>query len=471
MHSVTVLGTGYVGLTTGAYLAHLGHRVVCVDVDAAKVRALQYGAVPIVEDGLEEMVRDGIASGRLSFVIDGRIVVGEAEFVFLCLPTPQGADGAADIGFVLAAAADIGPHLRSGAVVVNKSTVPVGTTRLVATALARPDVSVVFNPEFLREGTALRDCLQPDRIVVASDDPAAMVRVAALYDELRAPVIQTDVASAEMIKYASNAFLATRLSFVNAIATLCERVGADARDVLLGMGHDRRIGFDFLSPGPGWGGSCLPKDTKALLRLAEDYDHDFTVLRGAIENNRAQFDSVAAKVERMAGGSLVGVNVAVWGLAFKAGTDDLRDSPALEAIGRLRHAGATIHAYDPAVRTAPAGVTLMGDAYEAVRDADILVILTEWSEFAAADLEKVRDFMAAPRIMDARNVLASEQAQALGIHYEGVGTTAGRPVAPSVPAWNGNGHSNGRAHWNGNGHGTPRLIDLVEIEGDALAGP
>jgi UDPglucose 6-dehydrogenase len=474
MHSVAVLGTGYVGLTTGAYLAHLGHRVTCADVDAAKVRALRQGMVPIVEDGLEAMVREGIDAGRLSFVIGGRGAVGEAEFVFLCLPTPQGADGSADIGYVLTAAAEIGPHLRPGTVVVNKSTVPVGTTRMVATALARRDVSVVFNPEFLREGTALRDCLQPDRIIVASDDPEAMVRVGALYAELGAPVIHTDLASAEMIKYASNAFLATRLSFVNAIATLCERVGADARDVLLGMGHDRRIGFDFLSPGPGWGGSCLPKDTKALLRLAEDYDHDFNVLRGAIDDNRAQSDSVAARVEWMAGGSLVGANVAVWGLAFKAGTNDLRDSPALEVIARLVSAGAAIQAYDPAVQIAPEGVTLMPDLYDAVRNADILVILTEWPEFAHADLEKVRDLMAAPRIMDARNVLPSQHAGTLGFLYEGVGITSGRGVAPPTPSRNANGHSNGNGNkngngrWNGNGHGKPLVIDLVD--GDALAG-
>jgi UDPglucose 6-dehydrogenase len=413
-----------VGLTTAAYLAHLGHRVVCADVDEGKVRALVQGDVPIVEEGLEEMVREGLDEGRLSFVVGGSRAVGEAEFVFLCLPTPQGPDGSADLGYVLAAATEVGPHLLPGAVVINKSTVPVGTAELVAAALGRPDVSVVSNPEFLREGTALRDCLQPDRIVIASDDPEAMDRVADLYRSLDAPVVMTDPASAEMIKYACNALLATRLSFVNAIATLCERVGADIRDVALGMGYDRRIGFEFLSAGPGWGGSCFPKDTQALLRLAEDCDFDFRLLRGAISDNRARFASVAAKVERMVGGSLAGVTVGVWGLAFKAGTNDLRDSPAIEVVTRLVSAGADVQAYDPAVRTPPDPITLMPDAYDAARGADVLVVLTEWPEFARADLQKVYEVMAAPRIVDARNVLCPDAARAIGFEYDGIGHRA-----------------------------------------------
>lgn len=425
MHSVAILGAGYVGLTTAAYLAHLGHRVTCADVDAVKVRALRRGKVPIVEAGLEEMVRKGIDDGRLAFVVGGKNAVGAAEFVFLCVPTPQGANGSADVSFVLAAAAEIGPHLQPGAVVINKSTVPVGTAQLVITALGRRDVSVVSNPEFLREGSAVRDCLLPDRIVIAGDDPEAMARVAQLYASLDAPIVMTDPASAEMIKYACNALLATRISFVNAISTLCERTGADVRDVLLGMGYDRRIGHESLSPGPGWGGSCFPKDTRALLRLAEEYDFDFKLLRGAIDDNKSHFDLVAAKVERMVGGSLWGATVAVWGLAFKAGTDDVRESPAIEVVNRLLSAGARVRAYDPAVRNAPDTVAMMPDAYDAVRGADVLVVLTEWPEFATADLQKVYELMARPRIVDARNVLASSVARDLGFTIDSMGISVG----------------------------------------------
>lgn len=421
MNSLAVLGAGYVGLTTSAYLSHLGHRVVCADVDARKVERLSRGEIPIVETGLVEMVRQGLDEGRLSFVVGARSAVREAEFVFLCLPTPQGADGSADVGYVLSAAAEIGPHLQRGAVVINKSTVPVGTARIVAAALGRPDVAVVSNPEFLREGTALRDCLQPDRIVIASDDHEAMRRVAALYGSIDAPIVMTDPASAELIKYACNALLATRLSFVNAIATLCERVGADVRDVMLGMGHDRRIGFDFLSAGPGWGGSCLPKDTRALLNLADECDYGFNVLRGAIEDNRAQFGAVVEKVERMAGGSLSGATIGVWGLAFKAGTDDLRESPAIEVIKRLLSAGARVQAYDPAVHAVPQPITLASDEYDAVRGAEVLVVLTEWAEFAGADFQKVYELMALPRIVDARNVLCAEALRSLGFAFDGVG--------------------------------------------------
>jgi UDPglucose 6-dehydrogenase len=432
MKTVAVIGTGYVGLTTGAYLAHLGHQVVCADIDPNKVRTLQRGEIPIVEAGLEEMVNRGLDEGRLSFVLGAVNAIADAEFVFLCLPTPQGADGSADVGYVLAAAADIGPHLRMRAVVINKSTVPVGTAGRVSDVLRRRDVSVVSNPEFLREGTAVHDSLHPDRIVLGSDDPDAMDRVAELFESIDAPVVMTDPASAEMIKYACNALLATRLSFVNAIATLSERVGADVRDVLQGMGHDRRIGFEFLKPGPGWGGSCFPKDTKALLHIAENHGYDFSLLRGAVESNRAQFDSVAAKVRRMVGGSLAGKTVAVWGLAYKAGTDDMRDSPALEVIDRLVTEGARVQAYDQAVTNAPGLVDLMSDEYNAVRGADVLVILTEWSHFADADLEKVGELMASPCIVDTRNVLQPTVARTLGFAYDGIGLPLHRPVGEEI---------------------------------------
>ncbi len=268
--------------------------------------------------------------------------------MFLCVPTPQGEDGSADLTYLRDAAVEIAPALDAEAIVINKSTVPVGSTRVVEEAMGRDDVIVVSNPEFLREGSAVHDCLNPDRIVIGADDPAAAMRVAGLFESLKAPLVITDPASAETIKYASNAFLATKVSFVNAIANLCEAVGADVRDVVLGMGYDKRIGFEFLKPGPGWGGSCFPKDSRALVRIAEDAGYDFDLLKGVITVNDEQYLRMVAKVERAVGGSVEGCVVAVWGLTFKARTDDLRDSPSLEIISRLRDRGAVVRAYDPA---------------------------------------------------------------------------------------------------------------------------
>ncbi|MCA1656376.1 MAG: UDP-glucose/GDP-mannose dehydrogenase family protein, partial [Actinobacteria bacterium] len=330
MSTVAVIGAGYVGLTTAACFAHMGHRVTCADVVADKVERLSRGDIPILEAGLPELVREGLDGGRLSFVLGAPAAVEGCEFVYLCVPTPQAPDGSADLSYIRQAAADIGPLLAPESVVVNKSTVPVGSTRVVEEVLGRDDVSVVSNPEFMREGSAVHDFLHPDRIVIGSDDQAAAAKVAALFSALRAPVIVTDPASAETIKYASNAFLATKVSFVNAVANVCEAVGADVRDVLLGMGYDKRIGFEFLKPGPGYGGSCFPKDTSALIRIAEDAGYDFGLLRGVSEVNLQQFERVVAKVEHMLEGTLDGAVVATWGLTFKARTDDLRQSPALE---------------------------------------------------------------------------------------------------------------------------------------------
>ena len=345
--NVAIIGTGYVGLTTGACLAHLGHTVVCADVVPEKVDALNAGNVPILEAGLDELVHEGLQSGQLSFVLGAENAVAEAEFVYLCVPTPQGGDGAADLSYIEEAAGQISPHLQSEAVVINKSTVPVGSTRVVERALGRSDIAVVSNPEFLREGSAVHDLLNPDRVVIGADDQAAAIRVAGLYLGLAAPLQVTDPASAETIKYASNAFLATKISFVNAIAAVCEAVGADVNDVVLGMGYDKRIGNAFLRPGPGWGGSCFPKDSHALVKIAEDAGYDFDLLRGVIDVNREQFARVADKIEAMAGGALDGRTVAVWGVTFKARTDDLRDSPALEIAAILRERGARVVAFDP----------------------------------------------------------------------------------------------------------------------------
>ena len=423
MGKIAVIGTGYVGLTTGACFAHLGHEVICADIDVEKVARLNRGEIPIHEPGLDRVVAEGRESGRLTFVVGAALAAQACEFAYLCVPTPEGPDGSADLSYIEAAAREIGPVLPANAVVVNKSTVPVGSTRVVERALERPDVTVVSNPEFLREGNAVSDFLQPDRVVIGADDQSAAVRVAALYVGVPAPLMVTDPASAETIKYACNAFLATKLSFVNAVAAICEAVGADANDVILGMGYDRRIGHEFLRPGPGWGGSCFPKDTKALIRIAEDYGYDFKLLRGVVEVNDEQFARTADKVVRMAGGSVDGVRVAAWGLTFKARTDDLRESPSLEILRRLAGDGAVVTAYDPAVPTSTAlpGIEVVGDAYAAVEGAEVLVVLTEWDEFKWLDMDKVRELMASPRILDARNLLDRGPVLRRGFTYQGIG--------------------------------------------------
>ena len=464
---VGVVGAGYVGLTTAACLAHLGHDVACGDVDVEKLAALSRGVVPILEDGLADLVAQGLRSGRLSFVLGAGAAAADREFVFLCVPTPLGEDASADMSFVEDAVAEMAPVLQPGAVVVAKSTMPPGSSRLVRRLLDRAgvrssDVGVVANPEFLREGTAVHDFLHPDRIVIGCDEPGTAVRVSALYRGVDAPVLVTDCASAEMIKYASNTFLATKVSFINAIASLCEALDADVREVALGMGYDPRIGFDFLRPGPGYGGSCLPKDTAALIRAAEEVGYDFSLLRGVAEVNRTQHDRIVDKIRRAAG-DLGAARVAVWGLTFKANTDDLRDSPALAVTERLLDEGALVVAYDPvagpraphalAARRPPPEIVLTdpaaesgrtslrlaqqtapttkppalerlfiaADAYEACRGASVLAVLTEWDEFRWLDFDRIRAAMAVPAVVDARNLLDAHALRRRGFHYEGVG--------------------------------------------------
>ena len=418
---IAVVGTGYVGLTTGACLSHLGHHVTCVDVDEAKVERLQRGEIPILEDGLPELVAEGVQAERLCFVVGAENAVGDCDFVFLCVPTPQGEDGSADLRYVEAAAREIGPLLRPGTIVINKSTVPVGSTRVVERAMRRSDVHVVSNPEFLREGTAVSDFLHPDRVVIGADDQTAAIRVASLYSALSAQIQITDPASAETIKYASNAFLATKLSFVNAVAAVCEAVGADVNDVVVGMGYDRRIGADFLKPGPGWGGSCFPKDTQALIYIADQAGYDFGLLRGVVEVNDQQFIRVADKIERAAGGSLDGAVVAVWGLTFKALTDDLRDSPSLNVIKILQDRGATIRGYDPAVTSSFSDITVVADPYEACEGASVLAVLTEWDQFKWLDFERVAAELTRPHVVDGRNLLDRQLLRQHGLVYEGIG--------------------------------------------------
>jgi UDPglucose 6-dehydrogenase len=425
---VAIVGAGYVGLTTAACFARLRHDVTCADIDADRVARLRTGDIPILEEGLPELVAEGLAAGRLDFVVGAPTAVRDAEVVFLCVQTPAGEDGAADLSFVQAVAREIAPVLAPGTVVVNKSTVPVGSTRFVQRELseagAAADVSVASNPEFLREGQAVRDFLNPDRIVIGCEDPQAAVRVAELYRGVQAPVLVTDPASAEMIKYASNAFLATKVSFINAIANMCEAVDADVREVAIGMGYDARIGFQFLHPGPGFGGSCFPKDVAALLHASRAAGFNFDLLEGVVEVNRAQHERVVDKVRRAVGGDLEGATVGVWGLTFKADTDDLRDSPALFIARRLVAEGAKVRAHDPAITVlagAPDGLEVRPDPYDAATGTDAVALLTEWDAFRWLDFDQVRGVMRNPAIVDARNLLDPAAMRRRGFSYDGIG--------------------------------------------------
>jgi UDPglucose 6-dehydrogenase len=433
-----VVGVGYVGLTTGACLAHLGHHVICADVDEDRVARLRRGEIPIVEEGLADIVAEGLSSGRLQFEVGAAAAATDTDVVFLCVPTPQGADGGADLRYIETAAAQIAPVLKPGALVVNKSTVPVGSTRAVEDVLKRPDVSVVSNPEFLREGTAVSDFLHPDRVVIGADDRSAGERLAEMYAGLDCRMIITDPASAETIKYAANGFLAMKISFVNAIAAMCEAVGANVDDVVDGIGSDSRIGTAFLRPGPGWGGSCFPKDSKALVKIAADYGYDFTMMKGVIDVNDEQKRRMVAKVRRAVGKTpgrgLTGTTVGVLGLTFKAGTDDLRDSPSLTMVRSLLASGATVKAFDPTVEPEPtgpkakvlSGIDLSGTIQAAVADADVIVIATEWPEFAKVNLDEVAG-LAKPGavLVDTRNLLDPAAVRAAGLRYDGVGRPNG----------------------------------------------
>jgi len=418
---IAIIGTGYVGLTTGACFAHMGHQVTCADIDPDKVATLNRGEIPILEPGLDKIVKEGVDSGRLTFVLGSENAVKDCEFAFLCVPTPQGEDDSADLSYIQQAAREIGPLLPSGSVVVNKSTVPVGSTKVVERHLGRTDVHVISNPEFLREGSAVQDFLHPDRVVIGCSNTTAAVKAQSLYLSVNAPIMVTDPASAETIKYASNAFLATKISYVNAIAAVCEAVGANVSDVTLGMGYDRRIGDMFLNPGPGWGGSCFPKDTRAMIKIAEDAGYHFHMLNGVVQVNEEQFDRMVRKVENSLGGQIDGAVVASWGLTFKANTDDLRESPAIEILNRLAAKGAKIRAYDPGCKQQLDNIEVVSDPYEAVDGADVLCVLTEWDDFKWYDMEDVGARMAHRRVVDARNLLDGHNLKAKGFTYDGVG--------------------------------------------------
>lgn len=430
---VTIVGTGYVGLTTGACLAHLGSDVTCLDVDARKVEALREGRIPIVEAGLDELVATQVAEGRLRFTTDAKDSVPTADVVMLCVPTPQDEDGSADLTYVREAASTLGPLLKPGAVVVNKSTVPIGSFGIVADTIGRDDVHVVSNPEFLREGTAVRDCLQPDRVVIGADDARAAALVASLYRHLDTEIISIDPASAEMIKYAANGFLAMKISFINSVAALCELVGADVLKVAHGIGTDHRVGRAFLDPGPGWGGSCFPKDSRALVAIAASHGYDFSLMRGVIDINEVQYERMVHKVVDALGrfdhDRLTGLTVGALGLTFKAGTDDLRDSPAIRVLEMLAKRGATVRAYDPTVPPGREsvhldrvpGLELCTSALDAAAGADTVVVLTEWPEFRDVELAALGAAMRGRQIVDCRNLLDPVAVRAAGLGYDGVG--------------------------------------------------
>ena len=431
--SIAIIGTGYVGLTTGACFASLGHSVTCCDIDVAKVRILESGEIPFVEDGLHEIIQRSRDTGHLRFALGADPTVRTADVIFLCVPTPQDDDGSADLSYVRAAANEIGPLLKAAAVVVNKSTVPVGSFHIVADALDRDDVHVISNPEFLREGSAVRDFLDPDRIVIGADAQVAADIVASLYASLDTDIVFTDPASAELIKYAANGFLAMKISFINSVAALCEQVGADVASVVRGIGSDRRIGSQFLQPGPGWGGSCFPKDSRALVAIAAEHDYDFSLMRGVIDINESQYDRMVSKIVRAAGrrdgDRLDGVVIGALGLTFKAGTDDLRESPSVRILERVRQLGAEIRAYDPTTAgtlntiqtNRLAEFTLLPTAIDATRDVDVVAVLTEWPEFATIDLDKVADVMSGTAVVDCRNLLDPATVRSAGLTYDGVG--------------------------------------------------
>ena len=432
---IAMIGTGYVGLVSGACFAEFGPDVTCVDVDAAKIERLLNGEIPIYEPGLQALVAKGVQSGRLSFTTDLARAVSEADAVFIAVGTPsRRGDGHADLRYVEAAAIEVAKSLKGYTVVVTKSTVPVGTGRRVAELIrgANPtaEFDVASNPEFLREGSAIGDFMRPDRVVIGAETDRARAVMQALYRPLylmETPVVMTTLETAELTKYAANAFLATKITFINEMADLCEKVGANVQDVARGMGLDGRIGKKFLHAGPGYGGSCFPKDTIALVRTAQEYGSPARLVETVVQVNDTRKGAMASRVIAACGGSVRGKTVGVLGVAFKPNTDDMRDAPSLAIVPALQDAGATVRAYDPAAMH-EAGPLLPGvqwctDAYDAAVGADVLVIITEWNEFRALDLDRVGASMKQKVLVDLRNVYRAEDVRAQGFRY----TSIGRP--------------------------------------------
>ncbi len=430
MSKICVIGTGYVGLVTGTCFADLGNNVYCLDVDPNRVNNLKNGIMPIYEPGLEQLVKQNVQAGRLTFTMSYQDALKDAEYAFIAVGTPSGNDGEADLQYVRQAAERIADLVEHPILVINKSTVPVGTGDWVAEVInkrraGKPlDFSVVSNPEFLREGSAINDFMNPDRVVLGSEDPEAANHVAILYQPLRCTIMVTDLRTAEMIKYASNAFLATRISFINEIGNMCEELGADVKEVALGMGYDKRIGHAFLDAGLGWGGSCFPKDVKALEHMAVLHGTQPQMLQAVMEINRNQRRRAIMKL-RKALRSLNDKTIGILGISFKPNTDDIRDAAAIEIIHLLQNEGAHIRAYDPqAMENASKtlkNVTLCENPYQVAEKADALILATEWNEFKQLDFGKIKELMNQPVILDGRNLWDAKSMKDLGFTYMGVG--------------------------------------------------
>ncbi|MBE7468145.1 MAG: UDP-glucose 6-dehydrogenase [Anaerolineae bacterium] len=430
MRNITVIGAGYVGLVTGTGFADLGNKVCCLDIDESKISMLQNGEVPIFEPGLQEMIQRNVQAGRLTFTTDYGEALADAEFVFIAVGTPEGVDGEADLKYVGQAAKTIAKTMRRPMIIVNKSTVPVGTGDWVAdiirTNQPEPiDFAVVSNPEFLREGSAIIDSTSPDRIVLGSLNKEAANKVAELYLSLRSRIIITDLRTAEMIKYASNAFLATRISFINEIANICEQLGADVKEVATGMGYDKRIGHYFLDAGVGYGGSCFPKDVKALAHMATTHGTHPQLLKAVMDINQHQRIHVIQKLRELLGQRLNGKVIGLLGLAFKPNTDDMREAPAAEIGRALLRENAIVKGYDPEAMNVAAkmmpNLQLAEDVYSLAEGCDALILLTEWNEFKHLDLPRVKELMRQPVFIDGRNLYEPDMMTKCGFIYRGVG--------------------------------------------------
>lgn len=430
--NICVIGTGYVGLVTGTIFADLGNEVICVDKNPEKVAMLERGEMPIYEPGLEEMVARNVQDRRLFFTEDLHHAVERSEVVFICVGTPPQPNGDPDMSYVQGAAKEIALALNHYKVIVNKSTVPVGTGDMVREIIEthrRTNVSfdVVSNPEFLREGSAIKDTLEPDRIVIGAPSQGVAMKILELYAPLERPMLITDVASAEMIKYASNAFLATKISFINSIANICDHVGADVIQVIKGMGYDHRIGAAFLNAGLGYGGSCFPKDSSALARTAEKFGYDFKVLKAVMDVNKEQPFRFLDRLRDAMGGSFENKTVGILGLAFKPNTDDMRDAKSLDIIARLLAEGAEVKAYDPIsienCRSVFPQICYTNNAYEAAQEVDALLIVTEWNEFKQLNMERVKASMTTPLLFDGRNIYDPLRMRRLGFEYHCIGRT------------------------------------------------
>ncbi|MFJ2045757.1 UDP-glucose dehydrogenase family protein [Paenibacillus taichungensis] len=427
--NIAVIGTGYVGLVSGVCFSEIGNQVICVDNNEAKVDMLNEGNVPIYEPGLKELMASNMQAGKLSFTSNIAEAISQSDIIFIAVGTPSLPSGEANLSYVEQVAIEIGSHIESYKIIVTKSTVPVGTNdrvRELISSISSQPFDVASVPEFLREGSAVKDTLNPDRIVIGTDSDRAIKTLKKLHRPLTENLIITDIRSAEMIKYASNAFLATKISFINEISNICEKVGADVTRVAEGMGYDKRIGASFLKAGIGYGGSCFPKDTQALIQIAGMVDYDFRLLKSVVQVNQDQRLHVIHKLEE-ALGSLKGKTIAVWGLAFKPETDDVRDAPAIDIIQHLSDAGAVIKAYDP-IATANfrkevdvASITWEENPLHAAEGADALCVLTEWKEFAHIDLNELVKIMKDPIMIDGRNLYSAEQVQASNLQYYSVG--------------------------------------------------